>query len=523
MKNNSQLLIVIPAIKKNGVIPDQLIKKLNGKTLIQRAIDTAKNLKVDNIIVVTDSQEISLIAERNDVQYIYNPEFKINNQYILDNFKEFLKPILKDYKHILIYRANTPLVGSDILQKAYNNFSHEKTLVSVKVENRFEYINNTRQERKVYSEINSFIIISSENLQKRNYQFELFEIEPEKAIEINGYQDWWVCEKLLKRKRIVINVLGSVSLGMGHIYRSLALAHEITEQEIIFVCDEKYQLAVTQIASKDYKVISTKDVEKTILKLKPDLVINDVLSTETEFIQNLKKVAKVVNFEDLGEGGKYTDLTINELYEYPVLEGENYRWGSKYYFLRDEFNDAKPHQFVETVTTVLISFGGTDQNNLTLKTFRAILPIAKQFNLEINIVCGGGYLFKDELNKAISEAGYNKIYVTFQSGVISKIMEKSQVAISSNGRTVYELADMNIPTIVISQHKRETTHSFATLERGFINLGIVRENIGKDISTNFYKLVTDAAFRELLFLNIKRYSFRENKRKVVEMILGLLN
>jgi len=81
MKNNSQLLIVIPAIKKNGVIPDQLIKKLNGKTLIQRAIDTAKNLKVDNIIVVTDSQEISLIAERNDVQYIYNPEFKINNQF----------------------------------------------------------------------------------------------------------------------------------------------------------------------------------------------------------------------------------------------------------------------------------------------------------------------------------------------------------------------------------------------------------------------------------------------------------
>jgi len=72
-------------------------------------------------------------------------------------------------------------------------------------------------------------------------------------------------------------------------------------------------------------------------------------------------------------------------------------------------------------------------------------------------------------------------------------------------------------------NKRETTHSFATLERGFINLGIVRENIEKDISTNFYKLVTDVAFRELLFLNIKRYSFRENKRKVVEMILGLLN
>ena len=37
-------LIVIPAIKKNAAIPDQLIKKLNGITLIQRAIDTALEL-----------------------------------------------------------------------------------------------------------------------------------------------------------------------------------------------------------------------------------------------------------------------------------------------------------------------------------------------------------------------------------------------------------------------------------------------------------------------------------------------
>ena len=34
--------IVIPAIKKNAVIPDQLVKRLAGVTLIQRAIDTAR-------------------------------------------------------------------------------------------------------------------------------------------------------------------------------------------------------------------------------------------------------------------------------------------------------------------------------------------------------------------------------------------------------------------------------------------------------------------------------------------------
>ena len=48
-----RLLIVIPAIQKNAVIPDQLIKKLNGISLIQRAIDTSKKLS-ENVLIITD-------------------------------------------------------------------------------------------------------------------------------------------------------------------------------------------------------------------------------------------------------------------------------------------------------------------------------------------------------------------------------------------------------------------------------------------------------------------------------------
>ena len=125
---------------------------------------------------------------------------------------------------------------------------------------------------------------------------------------------------------------------------------------------------------------------------------------------------------------------------------------------------------------------------------------------------------EDFLNKCI----YKNIELTYACGVISKIMEKSQLAISSNGRTVYELADMNIPSIIISHHERESTHSFSTLEKGFINLGIIDENIHLKIKEKFEKLIDDNDYRELLFMNIKKYSFRENKQKVVDKILELL-
>jgi len=526
-----EFVTIIPAIKKNGNIPDQLIKKLNGKTLIQRAIDTAKELNSD-IYIITDSQEISLIADRNDIKYIYNASFKIDGQFFLKNMKKFLDSLnlVDQYQNILIYRASTPLVTTEKLLKAYEFFLNhkDKVLVSVKQDEYFFFDKDdsssfVRSKQNSFKEINSFMILTSEIFQNESHEFYPFIIEDEFAIEINTYQDWWISEKLLQRQKIIFNVIGSIEIGMGHIYRSLALAHEITNHEVIFVCDAQYQLAVTKIASMDYKIISTNDVLNTILSRKPNLVINDVLDTEEDFILNLKqKNIKVVNFEDFGTGSKLTNITINELFEEPILNGSNYLWGHQYYFLRDEFNDARPHKFVEKVSSVLISFGGTDQNNLTLVTLKAIIDLAKTNNLIINIVCGGGYIYKDDLIIEINKLNYSYINLTFASGVISKIMENSQIAISSNGRTVYELADMHIPSIIIAQHERELTHSFPKLETGFINLGVFRTGIKYNIINSFQKLIEDNSYRELLFLNIKKYSFRNNKQKVVKKILGLL-
>jgi len=310
---------------------------------------------------------------------------------------------------------------------------------------------------------------------------------------------------------------------MGHIYHSLALAHEITDHEVVFICDEQYKIAVDKIASMDYKVISTKDTLKTILELKPNIVINDILNTDEKYIKTLKAEKIIsVNFEDLGSGSKYADLVFNELYDIPQMEGDNYLWGYKYLALRDEFYDASPHKMVEDIDEVLISFGGTDQNNLTLLALKSILPICEINSIKISIVCGAAYLFKSELEIYLETIEYKNINLTYASGVISKIMEKTQLAIASNGRTVYELADMNIPSIVISHHEREATHSFANLDKGFINLGIINDLTSTKIQEKFEKLVEDRDYRELLFMNIKKYSFRENKQKVVKKIMELL-
>ena len=92
--------LVIPAIKKNAVIPDQLVKKLAGKTLIARALDTARAVApAKDIIVLTDSQEISLICERANVRYHRNQALRFSSKDILAEMKDLLLELAEEYTY----------------------------------------------------------------------------------------------------------------------------------------------------------------------------------------------------------------------------------------------------------------------------------------------------------------------------------------------------------------------------------------------------------------------------------------
>ena len=133
--SDTRRCVVIPAVKKNAVIPDQLVKRLAGVTLIQRAIDTAKALAPgDDIVVVTDSQEIALICERNGVRHVCNPGLHLATLDIVRELRGVLEDLARSYGHIVIYRASCPLLTADDIEDAYATFLREGAdcLVTVK-------------------------------------------------------------------------------------------------------------------------------------------------------------------------------------------------------------------------------------------------------------------------------------------------------------------------------------------------------------------------------------------------------
>ena len=250
-------------------------------------------------------------------------------------------------------------------------------------------------------------------------------------------------EKLLQRKRIIFRVVGNREIGMGHIYRALALAHECSDHEVLFVTDTRNRVAAETIVEHDYwlGVYAPVDVVRRIVDLRADMVINDVLDTTKQDICALKNSgAIVVSFEDLGSGARYTDLTINELYDVPQFEGGHVFWGHKYFFLRDEFQMARPHRFKKRVEAIMLAFGGTDQHDLSRKVFHEIKSFCNQHKIFIHIVTGPGYQGYQELFTELQKT--EGVSLTHSSGVISSIMEIMNIT-ESNRINIFLIDSIN--------------------------------------------------------------------------------
>ena len=167
-----------------------------------------------------------------------------------------------------------------------------------------------------------------------------------------------------------------------------------------------------------------------------------------------------------------------------------------------------------------MTFGGTDQHDLSVKIYQAVKDICIDRNIYIHIVTGSGYSGYEKLQKILTEE--QNITLTRATGIMSSIMEKIQLAISANGRTVYELAHMNIPAIVIAQHERENTHKFSCEENGFVPVGVYKQGKTENkVRNSLNLLLDDLTYRKTLFDRMCSYQFN-NKQLVVDKILSTI-
>ena len=312
---------------------------------------------------------------------------------------------------------------------------------------------------------------------------------------------------------------------MGHIYRSLILRDILNEYDVRFITTVIEKVVINFFREREIPLSISKsnNILNNIYKIKPDILINDILDTKTKFIKHVKNNnIKVINLEDLGTGAKYADLLVNEIYEKKVFHSKNSYWGHKFFLIKKDFLKLKRNKFKKNIKNILITFGGTDHSNLSLKILKIIKNYVIKKKLNIYLVLGPGYKYINTVSRYSKD--FPNIKIINSTGFMEKIMSICDIAISSNGRTVYELCHMRIPSIIISQNQREQSHLFSKYKNGFINLGYFEsKNLFADVLKQFIQLNENNTLRKKLFENQSKFSFKEGRKNYFSLITKLVN
>lgn len=494
-----KILIVIPARGGSKRIPRKNVRMMNGKPLILYSIDNALRVvdKYDaDICVSTDDEELGGIAESRNIEIIWRDQSLAADNITLDPViydavKKMENRRSENYDIVITMQATSPTLRSQTLINALEAFidSDYDTMISCvnrphlswrkengRIVKNYEKRLNSQELPHNFLETGAFLITRRGWVREDSRIGEnitVYETAQREAIDIDSEEDWISAESILRRKRIVLRCVGRQELGMGHIYRCLSVANKLIGHDVLFVTDSKSNIGIAKLeeAYFPYKTIENdEDYEKILKNYMPDVVVNDILDTEESLIKLERKYTKrIVNFEDMGPGAYFADAVINALYENRPEKPYNVYEGSDYYFIRDEFLIESPKEFSSECRNIMIMFGGADPANLTGKLYEICQVLhGKMPQVEFHFLTGFAYAHKDEI-KPIPELN---IFVHHDAKRVSSYMKQADMCITSQGRTIFELASMGVPAIVLAQNEREAEHVFAGMNNGFINLGI---------------------------------------------------
>lgn len=538
-----KILVVIPARGGSKGIPRKNLRLLNGRPLIYYSIKTALASKY-NIDVYVSSEDDEILNTSID----FGAKVHKRDMSIADD-KTTLDPVIydcymhakniedKEYDFIITMQATSPLLKTISLDNAIDKaiLNQEiQTVIAAKDDTHLSWKKEADEflpnyEKRVnrqyltptFTETGGFFITRKEIITPNNRigkNVELHILSNAEEIDIDTYEDWNICEYHLKRKHILFVVTGNSEVGLGHVYNTLLIANDILNHQITFLVDKDSEMAYDKIASKNYPVFmqNYENIINDIKGINPDLVINDRLDTDEEYIKNLKILGfKVVNFEDLGDGAREANLVINAIYpEKQVLK--NHYFGHDYFVLRDEFIYATEKKLSNSVSSVLITFGGVDPNNYTKKTIKAIYNYCNENNIKITVIAGFGY------------KGYNTLLefknINIQQNVtnISTYMLDADLIFTSAGRTTYEIASVGTPTIVMAQNERELTHFFASSEFGFLNLGLGYNVENSELLNQFTELINSFETRTYMNQLMKKIDLKNGRKTVIKLIQNLI-
>lgn len=481
-------ICIIPARGKSPYLPKKNIKPINGKPLVAHTIETAVECSVlEHVFVSTESERIARIAEQCGARVPFMRPVSLTDKetslrpvvaHALEEIGDTVDDVaITPSTPIVILQPNVPFRQQRDIEEAVTKFTEatDRSVVSVTRENGFFWRETETGlspplpiERRLGNDFNPMLKEGGSITVTNPRAVRLQEWPGESpgyvvsdrlsSFKVDTLIDFWLAEKIASGPTVVFRTEGGGDLGLGKVYRAVTIAteiEEIFECDITFVTDESYQEGISLIQSHGFDLRTVRNANEdldTVRALDPDIVIVDLEEINKQYHDQLHQCsAAVIDFENVYDGEEPADFVINPQRHLDDFERDNYLNGPKYLVLREEFRNQSP-EIPQTAQNVLLTFGGTDPLGLTVNCVEALGRA--DLGYEYRVVLGPGFDREDRL-QSLPESTLSQFEFRRNVENMGEIMQWADIAVSSGGRTVYELAAMGTPSIVIAQNDGE--------------------------------------------------------------------
>lgn len=274
-----------------------------------------------------------------------------------------------------------------------------------------------------------------------------------------------------KMNKIIIKTDGDNSIGLGHIYRTLNLAKELTKKyKVIFLTNSTI---LKKIIPKKFIIKeirnNEKDLQNILDNVNPKIIIIDKLRERSKDLKILRKKSEIIAIDYTGKNKKMIKMGINMLYQKSGILGENCFSGFDLTILSESIRKKNPITISKKVKKILVIQGGSDTPCNTPLIIESLNKINE--NIKIDVIIGASFECWKKLETALKNSIHH-VKLFHNSKNIGKIMASNDMAITGGGMTSLELCHLGIPSIIVcgALFENETSSLLATYGFG-INLG----------------------------------------------------
>ena len=541
MKNGLRVVAIVPARGGTDSVPYLNIKRLGDRPLLAHTLQAAKAAAcVDRLVVSTDDPRVAEVAKAHggEVPFLRPEDLAADIPSLKPVIVHAVREIEKTGDRpdiVVVLQATSPFRSSEAVDQAVDRLvaGGFDTVLSV-TEDRtlnwraadgllqplFEREGRREEQDPVYKENGAVVALRRAVLDgpsRFGDRVGYLVLDKRAAFTVHDLEDFWMAERLLAQPRVLFRVDGGAALGMGHVYRSLAIADALrasSRAEIAFLMSADHTEGLLTVSRHGYpvRVLAGRGHEAGLEHIRdfaPAILINDLPAIDADYLTALSHLgATTVNLvdtlDDLETTEHYAQVIVSVMHQDRETP-EGFYGGPAYAILRDQFR-GREKDLREEPRMVLLSFGGSDPQGLTLKAARALqgLPPA----IKVLAVAGPAFSYGREF-EALERTLARRVPLIHEAH-IADLMLEADVVVGSGGMSVYEIAALGTPGIVLGQNLREDQRM-----RGFARHGTV-EYLG--LGTEVGEDTIAAAVRALLD-DVERR--REMSRKGRALVDGL--